>query len=290
MRSDYEERRQNRIERFEELAEKNRAEATARFNSHNIQTVRGLCGQPVLVGHHSEKRHRALLERADNDMRKSVEASDKAAYYDQRAASAESNDAISSDDPEAVVKLKEKVAELESFQSQVKSDNAKLRKAKLSGDDPALAVKLAELGLSEWTQKEIRTLAHICPYHLKPYARIPAYVLSNNNANIRRVRERLKHLEASFQKAEETPVESVKIGEVEIVSNNAENRVQIFFPGKPSEAVRADLKSSGWRWSPREGAWQRHLSNAARYYAEAIVKKHFGQEAESHEPHENSSQ
>ena len=42
-------------------------------------------GQPILVGHHSERGHRKALERADNNMRKCVEASQKAEEYEQRA-------------------------------------------------------------------------------------------------------------------------------------------------------------------------------------------------------------
>ncbi len=41
-----------------------------------------------------------------------------------------------------------------------------------------------------------------------------------------------------------------------IVTNEDINRVQIIFDSKPDEAVRRELKSLGFRWSPREGAWQ----------------------------------
>ena len=41
--------------------------------------------EPIKVGHHSEKRHRALIERNHNRMRKSVEFSDKAETYEERA-------------------------------------------------------------------------------------------------------------------------------------------------------------------------------------------------------------
>ncbi len=43
-------------------------------------------GEPIKVGHHSEKRHRALIERNWNRMGKSVEFSNKAASYNERAA------------------------------------------------------------------------------------------------------------------------------------------------------------------------------------------------------------
>ena len=43
-------------------------------------------GQPILVGHHSEKAHRNILEKSWNAMGKSVEESEKAESYNERAA------------------------------------------------------------------------------------------------------------------------------------------------------------------------------------------------------------
>lgn len=41
--------------------------------------------EPIKIGHHSEKRHRALIERNHNRMGKCVEMSNKAAEYEDRA-------------------------------------------------------------------------------------------------------------------------------------------------------------------------------------------------------------
>jgi hypothetical protein len=41
--------------------------------------------EPIKIGHHSEKRHRALIERNHNRMRNSVEQSQKAGDYQSRA-------------------------------------------------------------------------------------------------------------------------------------------------------------------------------------------------------------
>lgn len=43
-------------------------------------------GEPIKVGHHSEKRHRALIDRNHDRMGKSVEFSKKAAEYESRVA------------------------------------------------------------------------------------------------------------------------------------------------------------------------------------------------------------
>ena len=42
-------------------------------------------GEPIKVGHHSERRHRALIERNWNRMGKSVEFTEKAKEYESRA-------------------------------------------------------------------------------------------------------------------------------------------------------------------------------------------------------------
>lgn len=57
---------------------------------------------------------------------------------------------------------------------------------------------------------------------------------------------------------------------LKIVSNYDINRLQLFFDEKPSDEMRAQLKKSGWRWSPRESAWQRQITNAAVCSARAL--------------------
>jgi|GEM_PF-891864 len=50
---------------------------------------------------------------------------------------------------------------------------------------------------------------------------------------------------------------SANANTLKIVNNTALKRVQLFFPDKPSDDVRSDLKAHGWRWSPRNFCWQR---------------------------------
>lgn len=70
-----------RADRAEALAIKAGTEASARFNSPAIQTLRDMQGEPVKLGHHSAPRHLRLIDKADNDMRKGVEAVDRRDYY-----------------------------------------------------------------------------------------------------------------------------------------------------------------------------------------------------------------
>lgn len=55
--------------------------------------------------------------------------------------------------------------------------------------------------------------------------------------------------------------------------NSDINRLQLKFDGKPDESTRNILKSYGFRWSPREGAWQRQLTGNAEYSLKQVAEK-----------------
>ncbi|MEZ8051395.1 MULTISPECIES: DUF3560 domain-containing protein [Vibrio] len=105
---DYQERKESKRERLEERAAKAAAVSNERFNTASTLGKMLPFGQPILVGHHSEAKHRKHAESINTNMRKSVEAQDKADYLSRRADSVGSA-GIASDDPEAVEKLKKKL-------------------------------------------------------------------------------------------------------------------------------------------------------------------------------------
>ena len=86
-----------------------------------------------------------------------------------------------------------------------------------------------------------------------------SYQLTNNNAEIRRVKARIEQL--SKQAQQEFSGWEFDGGCVEM--NREDNRLQVFFDGKPDADTRAELKSSGFRWAPSVGAWQRQLTDNA---------------------------
>lgn len=156
---------------------------------------------------------------------------------------------ISSDDPQAVEKLEAKLAALEKHQELMKAANVAIRmKDPTEGD-----AKLAELG---YTPEDIAKLREpdFC-------GRIgyPAYLLQNNNANIRRIRGRIAELK---KRTENTP-EGWEFDGGRVVVNTAENRLQIIFDGKPDADIRTELKGEGFRWAPSQGTWQRQLTDNA---------------------------
>lgn len=80
-------------------------------------------GEPIKVGHHSEKRHRKMIDDAWNNMGKSVAASDKAKDYAGRAETlAEKAEAeINLDEPTSVERLAERVEALEAERAALKA-------------------------------------------------------------------------------------------------------------------------------------------------------------------------
>ena len=120
-RSDYEERRKRRIERYKELSLKAQERSSQYSNSNANRILQIVPGQPILVGHHSEKRHRKLIKKAQDDIRKSIEEDNKSNFYKERAENAENSKVIYSDDPQAIIKLKEKLERLENEKASIKA-------------------------------------------------------------------------------------------------------------------------------------------------------------------------
>jgi len=227
----YEEKQAAKRERYEARAEKAREESRAKLEQARKTSGLIPMGQPILVGHHSEARHRRDLKRINATHDAAHDAHKKAEHYERKAA-AVGRGGISSDDPDALAKLGEKLARMESQREQIKAENKQAR-------------------------KEGR----------EPHAR---YVLTNLGGNIRRVRERIKALEV---KAATAPAETVE-GEGYTLEECAEdNRLRFVFDGKPSAEVRKLLKGSGFRWAPSVGAWQRRLTDNARYSAGIVRRK-----------------
>ena len=229
MPADYYERQEARRARIMERLEKAQDSAQREYDASMRELGQIPLGQPILVGHHSERAHRALLARSDRHMEKSVELSRKAEYLSDKLDGV-GRGGISSDAPDAIELLEAKLASLMARQESMKAAN----KAAGSGNP-------------------------------KPYA---PFHLSNNNANIRRVRQRIEHLKRHA--ADVTTRLPFEGGE--IVDNVEENRVQILFDEKPSYEVRTELKSCGFRWAPRFGAWQKMRSSWAMYEAKKICK------------------
>lgn len=241
----FEERQNNRLSRYEELADKANSKSTAYFQRSSEMADCIPFGQPILVGHHSEKRDRNFRAKIHSTMGKSVEEMKKAEYYENKAASV-GKGGISSDDPNATDKLQSKLEALQQAQERMKAANKLIRKVT---DYDARLAGLIELGFSEKMALEA----------LNPkYGSIgfASYSLQNNNAEINRLKKRISELQALENRAsQEIENELYKYEECKI-----ENRCMFIFDGKPTEEIRQILKGNGFKWSPSRGAWVRQLN------------------------------
>ena len=249
---DFAARRQARIDRMRQRAERLARESEASRQRRYQILDRIPPGQPILVGHHSERRARKDIQRMDSLMRKEIDARHEAERLERSVARAEAGaGGISSDDPEALVLLRQKLAETERQQHVLAQVNKKLR----AGATPEAAGALID-----WWQDpagRIRIFRSMGHKGLPP---------SNIAAEVRRIKARI----ADLEQRRSTPARTSEAhGDARI--EEADNRVRIYFPGKPSDEVRTRLKRAGFRWSPTEGAWQRMASTQAWYAAREVL-------------------
>lgn len=170
---------------------------------------------------------------------------------------------IMAGDSDAVVRLRAEIAKLEEKQERMKATNAAIRKHAKAGEAAQVAALVA-LGHAESVAREL----------IKPdycgrigYA---DYETKNNGANIRRLQGRLAGIERS-KATTETSTEGV--GGVRVEDSPGDNRVRIFFPGKPDASVREALKAHGFRWAPTLGCWQAYRNHNSLTHAQTFTKE-----------------
>ena len=254
--NDYEQRKQDRIDRYLENAGKARAESSALSQQAHTMLSAIPPGQPMLPDHYSYKSDKRYRDRIDTKMRQSISADENADYYEGKARAAANNRAISSDDPDSVQKLQEKLTALEKLQAKMKTTNAYYHKHQtcrgcegITDEEAARLDQRVKDGYS---------------WETAPY---PAYALSNNNQEIHRIKKRLETLTQN----REVGFQGWEFDGGKVVANDDKNRLQIFFDEIPPAEVREALKGHGFRWARSEGAWQRQLSSNAIYAARHIA-------------------
>ena len=166
------ERLERKVERRRSWADSRRLEANTRLNRAKIMADGIPFGQPILIGHHSEKRDRNYRERIRGNFEKAFEAGAMADHHVSKAngLAAQLDHAIYSDDPDAIERLTEKIANMEAERDAMKKANAAYRKAHAA---------------------ELRTMT---PYQRSQAVPHAPYELQNLGGNITRCRQRLVFL------------------------------------------------------------------------------------------------
>ncbi len=155
--------------------------------------------------------------------------------------------------------MRGKLAEAEKMQALMVEANKIVRSKRLPSE------KLADLIFLDISEKVANLL--LVPDYMGRIG-FAAYQLTNNLANIKRMRERVSELE---KKAAAETTEIVREDGIRVVENNDIDRLQIFFPGKPDADVITKLKKSAFKWSPSNGCWQRQLTANAKHAAKQII-------------------
>jgi len=238
----------DRAQRREALAES--SEAAAKEISDGIPM-----GQPILVGHYSEKGDRRRRGRMHRLYERAHEAGKEAEEL-RRRAHAVGTAGISADDPQATEKLDQKASDLEARRETMKRANAYWREHKtLNGFD--------ELDPKEKTEA-LRTM--LLTGADVPF---PGYALRNIGARIRQAKARAEEI---ARRDETEPRELAGRG-FRVYEDRDDNRLLIEFEERqPPETCRM-LHQAGFRWARSRRAWSRQLTNAAWASADYLARK-----------------
>ncbi len=252
----YEAKQAARKAAYQARAEQTQQQAEAVYSQARDKAQAIPFGQPILVGHHSERGDRRYRERIQQGYEESFELQKKAEHYAEKAA-AVGKGGISSDDPQAIEKLKAKLASLQAWQDAMKKLNGILRRHAKADPETRISALVATGLVDDARAREL-----VKPDFMGRIGFAP-YQLQNNNANIRRIAQRIKELE----KVADRPEFERSGPGYTYREDPQENRAMFLFDGKPAKETRDLLKRHGFRWSPTRSAWVRQLTGNAQWAA-----------------------
>lgn len=232
--------RDERRDRAQARAERARSREDAAAAAYDNQPAHRIpLGQPILVGHHSQRRHERDLQRLHRADRRRWDTADAARVAEQRAKA--SGYAIQVSDDDAVAALRDKLAAAEAEHADYLAHNKAVRRGPCTLHGCPGCQRLSS-----------------APGHT-PADRLPSYVLTNSRGRIAQVREQLAKAEThAAALAAGTDDQDLATGNGWILTHAVANaRVRFVFDDRPDPDTRALLKQHGFRWAPSVGAWQR---------------------------------
>lgn len=243
------ERLQNRLEKRLDWAESRHHKAESHFNSAHNLTKDIPFGQPILVGHHSEKRHRRTLDRADSNMRNGCESENMAKHHESKAIGIEHQleTSIFSDDSDAIEQLEAKVTALEAERNRNTALNKLIRKEMKTGLQPGW---MDRIGATEAEKREIVSLAKCWGSPL-----FPAYVNANLGGRIRQAKARI----VEVQRRNSNQEQAEAAGGLVIKTSSDGVYCNVIFADKPDRSILNELKAAGFHWG--SGCWSGNTAN-----------------------------
>ena len=170
----------------------------------------------------------------------------------------EEGDIIKSTDTHAIKKLQEKIKAIEAEKDFIKRSEKAVKEYQRTNDFTVF---------SKYDIPNDKANEYIDQIKRFGYALLSG--LNNKNAEIRRIKERIAILEKNQAKG----TDEILIEGGKIVYNGEAQRLQIFFDGIPSKEVREALKAHAFKWAPTAKAWQRTLTENAKYAVNQYLLK-----------------
>ena len=257
----YEHEQEAKKDYLEERAAKKREQSSESFKRSHTLVEHIPVGQPILVGHHSEKHHRNTLDKSWAAIGKSVALDDEATKLESRAAGVGSG-GIASNDPQALQKLNMKLEGLIRNQETMKAVNKIIRRKNLTKAEKIAAI-VSDERLNETLAKE----------RLEPDCfggiGFAQYTLRNNNVNIHSTKKRIASLERIRNSA---PIEfenddfSMRIADGFVVID--------FVHGKPVKEVRILIgRTYSFNFKRTLGVWRRKVTANCLSAAVRLLKQ-----------------
>lgn len=159
-----------------------------------------------------------------------------------------------------VERLQSKLDTLTELHEKMKAANKIVRSKKMV--EAEQIDELVALGLNEKQAIEI----------LKPTERwqsvgFPTYQLQNNLAKIKDTQAAIERHKAMA----EADDKEIEFNGGRVVVCNSDERMRFYFDEIPSVEVRNLMKRNAFKWSPKNGAWQRQLTANCKFDAKRIL-------------------
>lgn len=154
-----------------------------------------------------------------------------------------------------IQRYKNELSALQANHIKMKDGNKRIALARKSGEDITEYLK-AEFGMED----------HMIDFTLKF-----GFGLTNSNANIKRLEQRVKELAAKEEKSQNIGEEVKEFEGFKVIYNYEVDRIQIKHNIKPDAETIYKLKHNGFKWSPKFGCWQRQMNSNGISAAERVL-------------------
>lgn len=158
-----------------------------------------------------------------------------------------------------VERLQIKLDALLEWHEQMKAANKIIKSKNLTEDEQR--EELAAIGLDEMEITDVMGKGAL------PWKGYHTASLSNNLAKIKATQAAIERHKAMAEAEDK----EIKFNGGRVVMCNSDERMRFYFDAIPSVEVRALMKRNAFKWSPKNGAWQRQLTANCKFDTKRIL-------------------